>query len=367
MKACPVICLDPAVGEELAAQLELAGLPAPLFVVGRDGRIPPGVAYVAVEDGGTRTSAAWSAILGDRAVLERTIAYSRDLTAADVTKLDRIGVKYFCRKGRDLSALLRLIGVIDADFVMAGEARKAEAEALAGSLFTSTMGAFGMFATADSLDPAFFHDLSDSFQTSLRNTTLMLLVEEISRNQDTTIQHCSLVTTLATAFGTSLGLPTREVERLFMSAFFHDIGKSSIPKTVMDKPGRLTEAETRLMRTHVSTGHELLMRFPETAGEVAEVALHHHELLDGSGYPTGLRGKEIPDIVRIITIADIFTALIERRAYKPPMPADQAYDILRGMGGKLDQDLVGVFESVAASVGHLARPVEPDEVLARFG
>ncbi len=112
---------------------------------------------------------------------------------------------------------------------------------------------------------------------------------------------------------------------MFLAAFFHDIGKSAIPKSVIDKHARLTDDEMRLMRTHVTVGYEMLRRFPETAGEIADVAISHHEYLDGSGYPLGLRGKEIPDLVRIVTIADIYAALIERRAYKPPFPPEKAW------------------------------------------
>jgi HD-GYP domain-containing protein (c-di-GMP phosphodiesterase class II) len=140
------------------------------------------------------------------------------------------------------------------------------------------------------------------------------------------------------------------MERLFLSAFFHDIGKSVVPKHVIDKPGKLTPDEIRLVRSHVTVGYEMLRRFPETAGEIADVALYHHEMLDGSGYPNGLKGGEISDLIRLVTICDVFAALIERRSYKPPMPAREAYGILQSMGPKLDQALVAVFGEVVESL-----------------
>ena len=78
-----------------------------------------------------------------------------------------------------------------------------------------------------------------------------------------------------------------------------------------------------------------------------DVVVHHHEYLDGSGYPHKLRGRDITDVVRVMTVADIFGALIERRSYKPPLTGEAAYDALTRMGPKLDKDLVRAFRSVA--------------------
>jgi HD-GYP domain-containing protein (c-di-GMP phosphodiesterase class II) len=80
--------------------------------------------------------------------------------------------------------------------------------------------------------------------------------------------------------------------------------------------------------------------------EMVDMVVHHHEYLDGSGYPHGLKGSEIADLVRIITIADVFGALIERRSYKPALSSQKAYDILLDMGPKLDKDLVREFSFV---------------------
>jgi HD-GYP domain-containing protein (c-di-GMP phosphodiesterase class II) len=78
-----------------------------------------------------------------------------------------------------------------------------------------------------------------------------------------------------------------------------------------------------------------------------DMIVHHHEFLDGSGYPHGLHGKEISDLVRIMTISDVFAALIERRSYKPPVSAEAAYQVLLDMGPKLDTDLVRAFKFVS--------------------
>ena len=150
-------------------------------------------------------------------------------------------------------------------------------------------------------------------------------------------------------------------QRLTRSALLHDIGKAQIPRAILQKPSRLTEGEMAIMRTHPSLGQLVLQRggtFPE---EVLSVARHHHEYLDGSGYPAGLRGAAIPDAVRIITICDIFGALIERRAYRAPMDPMHALQVLADMNDKLDGDLVRAFALTASALTDTACRSVPDK------
>lgn len=170
------------------------------------------------------------------------------------------------------------------------------------------------------------------------------LLEIVWNYDDLTYQHCMLVAGLAASFAHKLGFSTADRELLTRAAVLHDIGKARIPLQVLHKPGPLDAAEQAAVRTHPEIGHAMLVAQGGFAPQVLTAVRSHHEYLDGSGYPDGLRGAEIPDIVRIITICDIYAALIERRSYKPPMAPEAAYDILRGMGGKLDGDLLRVFE-----------------------
>ena len=140
-----------------------------------------------------------------------------------------------------------------------------------------------------------------------------------------------------------------DVERLYSAAMFHDIDKVNIPLAVLDKPGQLDEHERLLLETHPAAGYEILKDMPGFSAEILDAVRHHHEYLDGSGYPDALGAASISDLVRILTISDIFAALIERRAYKPTMPRQEAYDILRGMDGKLEKPLVDAFRKVALS------------------
>lgn len=169
----------------------------------------------------------------------------------------------------------------------------------------------------------------------------------VRRHHEGTFQHCLLVTGIAVDFGLSLGMAAVDVERLSSAAMFHDIGKARIPLAVLDKPTRLDDRERALIETHPAAGYEVLKYTPGVSPEILDAVRHHHEYLDGSGYPDALSAESIKDIVRILTISDIFAALIEHRTYKPTMPRETAYGILQDMNGKLEKPLVEAFREVA--------------------
>jgi putative nucleotidyltransferase with HDIG domain len=172
-------------------------------------------------------------------------------------------------------------------------------------------------------------------------------LETVRRHHEGTYQHCLLVTGIAIDFGLSLGLAKRDIERLYSAAIFHDIGKAKIPLAILDKPGHLDAEERALIETHPAAGWEVLKGSAGISPEILDAVRHHHEYLDGSGYPDALCATSISDIVRILTISDIFSALIEHRPYRPTMSREQAYEIVRGMRGKLEMPLVAAFRDVA--------------------
>jgi len=174
-------------------------------------------------------------------------------------------------------------------------------------------------------------------------------LKAVRRHHEGTYQHCLLVTGIAIDFGLSLGFPKADIERLHASAMFHDIGKATIPLSVLDKPGRLEPAERALIETHPVAGYEALKANKNISDEILDAVRHHHEYLDGSGYPDGLCDESLCDLVRVLTISDIFAALIETRTYKPTLSRADAYDILCGMNGKLEKSLVTAFKQVALS------------------
>lgn len=132
--------------------------------------------------------------------------------------------------------------------------------------------------------------------------------------------HAVRVAAYSYAIAMSYGLHPKTCERLRLAAAFHDIGKTCLPKTLLNKPGVLTSDERHLIETHTVKGHDLLY----SAGnpllrDAATVALSHHEYIDGSGYPNGLRGTDIPLGVRIVSVADVFDALTTKRSYRDPI------------------------------------------------
>jgi putative nucleotidyltransferase with HDIG domain len=162
-----------------------------------------------------------------------------------------------------------------------------------------------------------------------------------------TFQHCLLVTGFAIDFARSLGFSRGDIQRLGLMATLHDMGKARIPISILDKPGKLEVVERVIIETHPGLGCEILTDVEGVTPEILDGVRHHHEFLDGSGYPDQLIDKQISDLVRMLTISDIFSALIENRGYKPAMPRDEAYDVLKSMDGKLEGALVNAFRRVA--------------------
>jgi len=192
---------------------------------------------------------------------------------------------------------------------------------------------------------------SSAVVSQLEEQGLSAWVETVRMHHSQTYQHCLLVTGVAAAFGQQIGLGEADRRRLSHAGMLHDIGKARIPLAILEKPGPLDSDEWAVMRKHPEYGRDALDTASDLSAEMLDIVVHHHEYLDGSGYPHRLQGKEISDFVRIMTISDVFGALIERRSYKPPLSADAAYQILLDMGPKLDRDLVRAFKPVS----HLAQ------------
>ncbi len=166
------------------------------------------------------------------------------------------------------------------------------------------------------------------------------------RHDISVYQHSLSVAGFAAAFAAELGLSGADSRRLARAALLHDVGKALIPHAILDKPGPLTPEEMRVMQTHADLGADLLGREAAYGPEILDVVRHHHERLDGSGYPEGLTGARIGDLVRLVAICDVHSALTERRVYRPPMTHAEAFAIMEAQSGQLDPDLLRAYRPV---------------------
>jgi HD-GYP domain-containing protein (c-di-GMP phosphodiesterase class II) len=219
-------------------------------------------------------------------------------------------------------------------------AAASSAEAAFASMFTAvTAGA--------AIDVAGAKNAGARIANAVEQHGISNWLKTVRQHHEGTYQHCLLVTGVAVDFGLSLAFPKAEIERLYIAAMFHDIGKATIPLAVLDKPGRLEPDERAIIETHPVAGYDALKDNDQISAEVLDGVRHHHEYLDGSGYPDGLCAESLTDLVRVLTISDIFAALIEARAYRATMSREDAYNVLTGMNGKLEKPLVAAFKDVA--------------------
>ena len=183
---------------------------------------------------------------------------------------------------------------------------------------------------------------------AIKHSSLREWLTTVGCHHIDTYRHCLFVTGFAVAFAQHLGMREDDQRRLARAALLHDVGKAFVPVAILDKPGKLDAIEEMVeIRQHPRRGYDALAAQGGFPPEMLDVVLHHHELLDGSGYPNGLRGDQISDIVRLTTIVDIYAALVEKRAYRLPFTHARAFSIMEGMGGKLDQQLLQAFRPVA--------------------
>lgn len=206
---------------------------------------------------------------------------------------------------------------------------------------------FSAAASGGPIDASSMQLAASAVVDEIEKRGLSSWVDTVRMHHSQTYQHCLLVTGVAVAFAHHLKLSRADRERLSFAGMLHDIGKARVPLAILEKPSSLDFAEMVEMRNHPLYGFEMLSKPQVVPSEMLDMVVHHHEYLDGSGYPHGLQAHEISDLVRVITISDIFGALLEKRSYKPPFTGAAAYKILVDMGAKLDNDLVREFELVS--------------------
>ena len=173
--------------------------------------------------------------------------------------------------------------------------------------------------------------------------TLEALGDALDLKDAETEFHSRRVTAFTIAIARKMGLPKEEIKVIARGAFLHDIGKMAIPDAILHKPGKLTEEEMAIMKEHCYLGYKILSRIPFLA-EAAEIVYSHQEHYDGTGYPRGLKGDEIPLGARIFAIADTLDAMRSDRAYRDAQSIEAVRkEIELWSGRQFDPEIVKVF------------------------
>lgn len=213
---------------------------------------------------------------------------------------------------------------------------------------------------------SFYHERVSAMQSGM----ITLMAEVVESRDDNTGGHIRRTAGYVECIAKELKrqgiysdiLTDRYLNDMIVAAPLHDIGKIHIPDAVLNKPGKLTEEEFEVMKTHTTAGEELLARAKAELGEsgylntALEMAAYHHEWWNGKGYPYGMSGEEIPLCARIMAVADVFDALTSRRCYKSAMPLEKAYAIIREESGThFDPAVVEAFFAVREQIEVLAK------------
>lgn len=189
-----------------------------------------------------------------------------------------------------------------------------------------------------------------SLSNSLLDSNLELLQalgSAIAKRDADTDLHNYRVTLYAVKLAEAMNMNRAQIESLIVGAFLHDVGKIGIPDQILLKPGRLTEEEFEIMKTHVTLGAEIIQD-SHWLKQARDVVLFHHEKFDGNGYPHGIRSNNIPLDARLFAVVDVFDALMSKRPYKESLLLEEALKVLRdGAGVHFDPEVVHIFEVVA--------------------
>lgn len=182
---------------------------------------------------------------------------------------------------------------------------------------------------------------------AVNNNDFSAILDGVKDHDNYSYVHSLRVATFLSLFGHAMGLEKPLQMILASGGLLHDVGKIKIPFIILNKSERLSPEEWDIMRSHVAESEAVLQASGKIPKGVITIAAQHHEKLDGTGYPRALKGNELNRLARMASITDVFSALTDRRAYKPEMPAEQAFHImLNEMGGQLDHELLSKFRQV---------------------
>jgi putative nucleotidyltransferase with HDIG domain len=281
------------------------------------------------------------------------VASSGAARHADEVQANALGATHFLKRDSFLPQLQQMLSIArrePLDPARVKDLRKAaggEAIVATGKLLAE---AFGDFASGGAIAAKDVEALGQHVIASIGTAGTEGWLASVRNYHEGTFQHCLLVTGTVASFA-NLHIPKPEVAlKLTTAALLHDIGKAAVPLHILDKPGKLTAEEFEAIKRHPAAGYDYLVTQKDIDPQVLDAVRHHHEALDGSGYPDRLKGDQISPLTRILTVCDIFAALVEARSYKPAKPPEEAITILVGMAldGKVDYQVVrGLAEAFA--------------------
>ncbi len=202
----------------------------------------------------------------------------------------------------------------------------------------------------DKGEPITYHSISEAcgpLVEAVNKNDYRSILNGVKDHDNYSYVHCLRVATLLSLFGRTVGLGNKEQNLLASAGLLHDVGKMAIPYQVLNKPGRLTEDEFTVMKGHVDASVHYLRNGHDIPKGVVTIAEQHHEKLDGTGYPHGLKGAQLNDLARMAAIVDVFGALTDRRVYKPPIDAEVALKTMaEEMSTHLDLRLLNLFREM---------------------
>ena len=183
---------------------------------------------------------------------------------------------------------------------------------------------------------------SAAFNEQQKKGFLEMLVYSIDFRSQQTVIHTMSTKAFSLEIGKLMNVGTRDLEILYYGSLLHDIGKIVIPLSILEAPRRLTDEEMRIMKAHVVITGKILEGIMDE--RIVNVAYRHHEKLDGTGYPQGLRAEDLSQLERIVAVGDILSALYSKRSYKDSFPPEKIKDILKGDAdnGKISKEIVDV-------------------------
>ncbi len=276
------------------------------------------------------------------------------LSSQDIADLMRAGDCLVIAPGEDRPEYCGMLGKCDNHrlFIFPIRGQEGPAGALIACLEDATVQPGNVLTTG--------RQLADQLALGLSNVSLLreldslslgaltALARTIDASSHWTAGHSERVTQYAIEIAKGLDFSAADLVRLQQGGLLHDIGKIGVPAAILDKPGPLTEGELAIMQAHPEIGARIVESVPAFR-HLVPLVRHHHELLDGSGYPAGLRGDGIPDLVRVLTVADVFDALTSDRPYRRGLTAESALTILaEGVGTKFDVRAVAALGEMVA-------------------